>query len=77
MQFLDQLLAFRPRDVKFMVDDFIMKHDKYRTLIMGKPDLQDIPMPLDNAPNAYTFDSGDASAWRVNGGFRLEIPRSV
>ncbi len=27
--------------------------------------------------NAYAFDSGDTSAWRVNGGFRLEIPRSV
>jgi len=27
--------------------------------------------------NPYAFDSGGASAWRVNGGFRLEIPRSI
>jgi hypothetical protein len=45
VQSSDQLLAFRPRDVKFLADDVIMKNDRYRTLIMEKSDLQDIPMP--------------------------------
>ena len=32
---------------------------------------------IQSVQNAYAFDSGDAKVWRVNGGFLVELPRSV